>query len=140
MVSEEFSENKTMSSKKTNHSILKKKGYLWVTLILFLVSLSLHWYFGFEAFKNEQIAHGQSIEISDYITEMMRDTMENWQSEFLQLIWQVAGLSFLWFVGSPDSKEGNERQEEKLDYILKKIDPDNYSKLMKELEEKYPKK
>lgn len=140
MVSEEFSENKTMSSKKTNHSILKKKGYLWVTLILFLVSLSLHWYFGFEAFKNEQIAHGQPIEISDYITEMMRDTMENWQSEFLQLIWQVAGLSFLWFVGSPDSKEGNERQEEKLDYILKKIDPDNYSKLMKELEEKYPKK
>lgn len=86
------------------------------------------------------IAHGQPIEVSDYITEMMRDTMENWQSEFLQLIWQVAGLSFLWFVGSPDSKEGNERQEEKLDYILKKIDPDNYSKLMKELEEKYPKK
>ncbi len=129
-----------MKSTKANHSILKKKGYLWVTLFLFLVSLTLHWYFGFEAFKNEQIAHGQPIEVSDYITEMMRDTMENWQSEFLQLIWQVAGLSFLWFVGSPDSKEGNERQEEKLDYILKKIDPDNYSKLMKELEEKYPKK
>lgn len=66
--------------------------------------------------------------------------MENWQSEFLQLIWQVAGLSFLWYVGSPTSKEGEERKEEKIDYILKKIDPDNYNKLMKEWEEKYPKK
>ena len=40
-----------------------------------------------------------------------RDIMENWQSEFLQLIWQVAaaGLSILWYVGSPQSKEGDER-------------------------------
>jgi len=48
-------------------------------------------------------------------------------------------LAFLWYVGSPDSKEGDERKEEKLDYILKKLDPDNYAKLQKELEEKYPK-
>jgi hypothetical protein len=39
--------------------------------------------------------------------------MENWQSEFLQLIWQVAGLSFLWYVGSPQSREEHDRQEEK---------------------------
>lgn len=26
---------------------------------------------------------------------MMRDTFENWQSEFLQLLWQVAGLAIL---------------------------------------------
>jgi hypothetical protein len=132
--------SKKVMKNKINHSILKKKGYLWVTLALFLISLSLHWYYGYEAFKNEQIAHGQPINMSDYLTEMMRDTMENWQSEFLQLIWQVAGLSFLWFVGFPDSKEGEERKEEKLDYILKKLDPENYDKLMQELEAKYPKK
>lgn len=119
--------------------MLKKKGYLWVTLALFLLSIGLHWYFGWEAFKNEQAEHGQQIVVADYVTEMIRDTMENWQSEFLQLIWQVAGLSFLWYVGSPTSKEGEERKEEKLDYILRKLDPENYDKLMKEWENKYPK-
>ena len=65
--------------------------------------------------------------------------MENWQSEFLQLIWQVVGLSFLWYVGSPDSKEGDDRKEEKMDEILRLLDPENANKLIKNLEKKYPK-
>ena len=118
---------------------LKKKGYLWVTLILFIVSLSLHWFFGWKSFVQEQQEHQQPAIVSEYVTEMMRDTMENWQSEFLQLIWQIAGLSFLLYVGSPQSKEGDERKEEKIDYIIKKLDPDNYSKIIKEMEQKFPK-
>ena len=66
--------------------------------------------------------------------------MENWQSEFLQLMWQIAGLAILFYVGSPQSKEGDERKEEKLDFIIKKLDPENYQKLMHEWAEKYPKK
>jgi len=123
--------------KKSN---LYKKGYLWITLILFLFSLCLHWLFGWYAFENEQLAHHQPIIASEYVTEMMRDTMENWQSEFLQLIWQVAGLAFLLYVGSPQSKEGDERKEEKLDYIIKKLNPEEYEGLMKEWDKKYPRK
>jgi hypothetical protein len=70
---------------------------------------------------------------------MLRDTMENWQSEFLQLMWQVAGLAFLLYVGSPQSKEGDDRKEEKLDYIIEKLDPENYQKLLSEWDKKYPK-
>ena len=121
-------------------NIWKKKGYLWVTLILFLVSLALHWTFGWEAFVNEQHAHNQPIIFSEYFVEMIRDTMENWQSEFLQLMWQVAGLSVLLYVGSPTSKEGDDRKEAKLDYIIQKMDPENYSKMMKKWEEEYPSK
>ena len=44
-----------------------------------------------------------------YLDENLRDTFENWQSEFLQLIWQVAGLTYLWYIGSPQSKEEEER-------------------------------
>ena len=121
-------------------NIWKKKGYLWVTLFLFIFSLALHWIFGWEAFINEQQAHNQPIIFSEYLVEMMRDTMENWQSEFLQLIWQVVGLSILFYVGSPSSKEGDDRKEEKLDYIIEKLDPDNYKKLMQEWDKKYPKK
>src|SRR5215211_7469485 len=112
-------------TKKIKYSILKRKGYVWVTLIFFLISIILHWLFGWQVFKNEQEAHNQPIVVSEYVMEMLRDTMENWQSEFLQLIWQVAGLALLWYTGSPQSKEGDERKEEKLDYIIKKLDPEN---------------
>lgn len=53
----------------------------------------------------------------------MRDTLENWQSEFLQLLWQVAGLALLLHVGSPQSKEGDDRMEAKIDAILLTVDP-----------------
>jgi hypothetical protein len=56
------------------------------------------------------------------------------------LIWQVAGLSILWYVGSPQSKEGDERKEEKMDLIIKKLDHKNGNTILKELETKYPKK
>jgi SNF family Na+-dependent transporter len=131
---------RTIMKRKTRFNFLKKKGYVLVTLTLFLISIALHWIFGWEVFKQEQLEHGQSIIISDYVMEMLRDTMENWQSEFLQLIWQVAGLAFLWYVGSPQSKEGDDRKEEKLDHIIRKIDPENYERLMNEWEDKYPKK
>lgn len=127
-------------ARKKNFSIWKRKGFFWITLVLFLLSALLHWVFGWEAFKNEQAAHNQPVVFADYTIEMLRDTFENWQSEFLQLIWQVAGLAFLWYAGSPQSKEGDDRKEEKLDYIIEKLDPDNFQQLMKKWEEKYPKK
>ena len=55
----------------------------------------------------------------------LRDTMENWQSEFLQLVWQVGGLSILWDVASPQSKSESDRLEEKVDILIQKLDPDN---------------
>jgi hypothetical protein len=121
------------------HAPLSKKyGYLWITLILFLGSLLGHWIFAWHAFKEEQRAHGEPIEVNTYLVEVSRDTLENWQSEFLQLIWQVAGLAFLYYIGSPQSKEGDDRKEEKLDRILSAVDPKNAEKIIKELDEKYP--
>jgi hypothetical protein len=90
--------------------------------------------------SREQKEHNQPVAISNYFNMTFRDTMENWQSEFLQLIWQVAGLSFLWYIGSPQSKEGDERKEEKMDLIIKMLDPKNAKIILKELETKYPKK
>jgi len=125
---------------KAKVNLLKRKGYFWVTLALFLVSLVIHWVCSWSAYKNEQQDHNKPIVVSEYVIETLRDTMENWQSEFLQLIWQVVGLSFLWYAGSPDSKEGDERKEEKLDEILRMLDSDKAEKILKNLEQKYPKK
>jgi F0F1-type ATP synthase membrane subunit a len=69
----------------------------------------------------------------------MRETLENWQSEFLQLIWQVVALTYLWYIGSPQSKEEEERNQEMLEWIMKNIDRQKAEEFMQELEQKYPK-
>jgi hypothetical protein len=123
-----------------NKSILNKYSFAWITGILFICSLAGHWIFAWLAFVNEQKAHAQPIVFSEYLVEVLRDTLENWQSEFLQLIWQVAGLAFLFFVGSPQSKEGDDRQEEKLDHILRGLYKEEGEKIIRELDTKYPRK
>jgi hypothetical protein len=119
---------------------IKYYGYFWVTLGLFIMSISLHWTFAWYSYIQEQIVHKQPIEFTDYFNQTFRDTMENWQSEFLQLIWQVAGLSILWYVGSAQSKEANDRLEEKVDLLIQKLDTENGKRLIQELDKRYPRK
>jgi hypothetical protein len=116
-----------------------KWGYLWVTALLFLFSLIGHWLFAWFDYVGEARAHGQPIEVSEYVVKTGEATLENWQSEFLQLLWQVAGLMFLFAVGSPQSKEGDQRKEEKLDWIMRRLDVAQADQRIAELEEKYPK-
>ena len=121
-------------------SKLKYYSFFWVTLGLFIMSISLHWTFAWYSYIQEQIEHKQPIQFNDYFNETFRDTMENWQSEFLQLIWQVAGLSILWYIGSSQSKESDDRLEEKVDLLIQRLDPENGEQLIRELDKKYPRK
>jgi hypothetical protein len=121
-------------------SPLKKFGFAWVTLGFLAVSFIGHWLFGWFAFVNEQQSLGQPVETGTYVIEMLRDTLENWQSEFLQLLWQVVGLTVLLYVGSPQSKETEDRTEEMLKEIIRKVEPKEAEKFLAELEQKFPSK
>ena len=121
-------------------SIWTRYGFFWVTLTLFLGSLIGHWIFAWFAFVSEQTAHNEAIEFHAYLIQTARDTLENWQSEFLQLIWQVAGLAYLFHLGSPQSKEGDDRKEEKLDRILEAVNAKEARQILADLEKKYPRK
>ena len=117
-----------------------KRGYLWVTLALFAITLTGQFIFGWVVFADEERSHGEEPDGRRFFLWTMKDVMENWQSEFMQLAWQVAGLALLWYVGSPQSKEEEERTEHKIDLILEKV----YGKkeaeaLKKDLEAKWPK-
>lgn len=98
--------------------IIKGYAYAWLTLGFFLVSFLLHWYFGWQSYVAEAAALGQLPEQSEYLNQMLRDTFENWQSEFLQLLWQVVGLAYFLYLGSPSSKENDDRVEAKVDALL----------------------
>ena len=119
---------------------LKYYGFFWVTLGLFITSISLHWLFAWYSYVQEQNEHNQPIELNDYFNETFRDTMENWQSEFLQLMWQVVGLSALWYIGSSQSKESDDRLEEKIDLLIQRLDSEKGKRLIQELDKKYPRR
>ena len=103
-----------LSAKK----IVKGYAYAWITLGFFLVSIILHWVFGWYAFIDEAGQHGEAPQVSQYLVQMSRDTFENWQSEFLQLLWQVVGLAYFLYLGSPSSHENDDRLEAKVDALL----------------------
>jgi hypothetical protein len=123
--------------KASKLGILGKYAYAWLTLGFFLGSLLLHWYFGWSTFLQEAEEHGQQPQFNDYVAEMLRDTFENWQSEFLQLLWQVLGLAYFLYVGSPSSKENDDRMEAKIDELIRLNAGDRADELLNEIDKRF---
>ncbi len=116
---------------------MRRYGYAWITIGFFLISLGLHWLFGWYSFEEEARTHGEAPELSAYLYEMGRDTFENWQSEFLQLLWQVVGLAYFLYVGSPSSKENDDRMEAKIDALLRINGGEKAEQLIADLDRHY---
>jgi hypothetical protein len=117
--------------------MFRRYAYGWITLAFFLVSLLLHWYFGWQDFLNEAQAHGEAPQFSDFSNEMLRETFENWQSEFLQLLWQVLGLAYFLYLGSPASKENDDRMEAKVDALMRMIGGEKAQDVIARLDKHY---
>lgn len=116
-------------------SVWKKYSYGWVTLCFFLISVAGHLGFGAWAYIGEHGAEGGWV--SSFLIEWARDTLENWQSEFLQLIWQIGGLAFLLYVGSSQSKNESDRVERKIDRILRMVDKSQSNDFIRNVDEEY---
>lgn len=116
---------------------MKRYAYGWITLAFFLVSILGHWVFGWFAYKDDAESHGEAPQASVYLVQMGRDTFENWQSEFLQLLWQVGGLAYFLYAGSPASKENDDRMEAKVDTLIRLQAGDRAEDLIAELDERY---
>lgn len=123
--------------KASKHGIAGRYAYAWLTLGFFLGAFLLHWLFGWRAFVAEAAEHGQAAQAAEYLDEMLRDTFENWQSEFLQLLWQVVGLAYFFYVGSPSSKENDDRVEAKIDALIRLQAGDKAETLLDEIDRAY---
>lgn len=124
-------------NKAARLGILGKYSYAWLTLAFFAVSLALHWYFGWQSYVDEANTHGETPKVAEYLHEMGRDTFENWQSEFLQLLWQVVGLAYFLYLGSPSSKESGDRLEAKIDELIRLKAGDDGDRIIDELDRKF---
>ncbi|MDP9366380.1 MAG: hypothetical protein M3Q10_19515 [Chloroflexota bacterium] len=95
-----------------------------VLLALFLVSWVAQTLTGWQEFVAEQAALGQTAAVfgaDGYVWSWARTTFENWESEFLQLFAMVVLTSFLVYRGSTESKDGQERMQETLDRIERRL-------------------
>ena len=75
-----------------------------------------------ESYRDQQLAHNEPVAVSGYVVEFGQSTLENWQSEFLQLFSFVVFSAVLIHRGSAESKDGDERMEEALQRIERKLD------------------
>lgn len=114
-----------MSGRRDRPRFFTAYSFGIVTGGLFLLSWVGQFVFQLAQERNDAAAHGQVLAMADFWPAFLSSTFENWQSEFLQLVWQAAGLALFFFWGSSQSKEGDERLEAKVDALLAErgIDP-----------------
>jgi hypothetical protein len=99
--------------------------------ILFLISWVAQAITEWQAFVDEQATHGEPARLSEFWVAFGQSTLENWQSEFLQLFSFVVLAAVLIHRGSAESKDGNDRIEQAVNEIreiVKELEPTRASR------------
>jgi hypothetical protein len=73
-------------------------------------------------YRDEQRSHGEAPTAAGFVVAFGQSTLENWQSEFLQLFSFVVLSAVLIHRDSAESKDGQERMERKIDDLRKRLD------------------
>ncbi len=90
-------------------------------LALFGVSWIAHGLGQWEVFRQEQQMHGEPVILAQFINEFGQSTLENWQSEFLQLLTMVVLAAVFIYRGSAESRDSQDRIEQKIDSLLERL-------------------
>jgi hypothetical protein len=115
----------------------RRWGAVYVLLVLFVGSWLGQFVTQLTEFRSEQAMHKESFLWPDFFVQFFASTFENWQSEWLQLIFQAILLlgakHWLFQVDAEDM----ERIEKKVDAIAKRVglDPDEASEPAPEQEQ-----
>ena len=99
-------------------SVWREFGLSIVLLVLFLTSWVGQGVTQWQTFTDEQRAHGEAPTLGDFASEFGASTLENWQSEFLQLFSFISLAALYIHKGSSESKDS----EDKIESSLKRIE------------------
>lgn len=103
-------------------NLLKNYSLSLTLTCLFLVSWIGQLFFQWQEFVQTSIKHSQRPQVSQFIPEFLSATLENWQSEFLQLLTFVVLTTFLIHKDSPESRDSSDKMEEMIQNIEKRIE------------------
>ncbi|MEX0834183.1 MAG: DUF6766 family protein [Actinomycetota bacterium] len=97
--------------------VWKNFGLSITFAILFLTSWVAQALAEWRVYVDEQGAHGESHGMAGFVVHFGQSTLENWQSEFLQLFSFVVLAALLIHRGSAESKDSNERMVRMLEKL-----------------------
>jgi hypothetical protein len=100
--------------RSARRSVWREFGLSLALLALFLATWVAHGVSEWQTYTDEQNAHGEQTEAGDFVAEFAQATLENWQSEFLQLFAFVSLAALYIHKGSAESKDGEEKIEASL--------------------------
>jgi hypothetical protein len=99
------------NEKRTKMRLWKNFGLSLGFCLLFLVSWVGQAAAEYQTFVDEQREHNEPVEIGDFAAQFSQSTLENWQSEFLQLFSFTVMAAVLIHKGSAESKDSDDRIE-----------------------------
>lgn len=100
---------------------VRRWGAVYVLLALFVGSWIGQFFTQMAEFRSEQREHGLGFVWSEYLSAFFSSTFENWQSEWLQLVFQailLLGAKHLIFQADAEDLE---RIERKLDAVRERV-------------------
>jgi hypothetical protein len=108
---------------------LRDRGLGVAFVSIFLVTWVGQLVFEWLEYVHEEQAHDASAVFwsEGFWVSFWQSTLENWQSEFLQLSAFTIACAYLVYKGSSESSDSDERTEAKLDALLRErgIDPED---------------
>ena len=102
-------------------SVWREFGLGLSLMVLFFATWIGHGIAQWQTYTDEQREHGQPVSAGDFFTDFGQATLENWQSEFLQLFSFVVLAGLYIHKGSAESKDGTEKMEASLRRLEEKL-------------------
>ncbi len=109
------------NEKQTSMRLWKNFGLSLGFCALFFVSWVAQGVAEWQNFTDEQRSHGEQPEVGDFVAQFSRATLENWQSEFLQLFSFTVMASVLIHKGSAESRDSDDGIQAALKRIEDKL-------------------
>ena len=109
------------NEKKTKMRLWKNFGLSLGFCGLFLISWVAHGIAEWQVFTDQQREHNEPPAIGDFVAEFSQATLENWQSEFLQLFSFTVMATILIHKGSAESRDSDDQIQQALKRIEDKL-------------------
>jgi hypothetical protein len=109
------------NEKRTHMRLWKNFGLSLGFCTLFVLTWIGHGATQWQSFTDEQREHNEPVELGDFTADFLQSTLENWQSEFLQLFTMVVLTAFLIHKGSTESKDSDEELKMMLHRIERRV-------------------
>jgi hypothetical protein len=109
------------NEKRTSMRLWKNFGLSLGFCALFFITWIAHGIAQWQTYTDEQRSHNEAVEVGDFTSDFLRATLENWQSEFLQLFSFTVMAAVLIHKGSAESRDSDDAIQSALKRIEDKL-------------------